>query len=278
VLLCSIMSLTASDLLPSSGQVLEQGTHNELLASPDGAYAALVAAQKLATMDDSNTLANNSSDEEINDPEKKIFTPQEAEDFAANEKPKMLQRASTTGGASLSSEALREGMKGESERAPTLGFLTIFRRLGDINRTETKFYILGLIASICSGMVYVAAPFLARLCLVSDPLMLLLLPFRPLATLRSVSSMVKVTQRIAFKPYLCSFDPSANVLLLRPIPQRSPTSHSTTPRTEDENRSEVDSGTSSWPSSLASPSSFRTTPSSVCTLAVVPLDSILDRC
>jgi ATP-binding cassette subfamily B (MDR/TAP) protein 1 len=137
----------------SSGQVLEQGTHNKLLASPDGAYAALVSAQKLATMDDSTTLANNSSDDEINDPEKKIFTPEEAEDFAAHEKPKMLTRAST-GGASLSSEALK-GVKGESERGKTLNYGIIFKRLFDINRSETKYYILGIIMSCCSGMVYV---------------------------------------------------------------------------------------------------------------------------
>lgn len=133
------------------GEVLEQGTHNELLDA-EGPYSQLVLAQKLATQEDADTLADSPQPEAANDPEKKIFTPEQAEAFAANEKPQLLARTSTRG--SISSKIIQERMKGESERGPVLSYPTIFRRMAIINKQEKNYYIFGFIASILSGCVY----------------------------------------------------------------------------------------------------------------------------
>ncbi|KAI0073491.1 P-loop containing nucleoside triphosphate hydrolase protein [Panus rudis PR-1116 ss-1] len=134
------------------GVVLESGTHNELLANADGAYARLVAAQKLRDArekeankqrgdDDSDTAA---SDE-----------PEDMEKQAASEIP--LGRTNTRrSGRSLASEILEQRNKEKNQEKKDYSMVYLFRRMGRINRASWKKYLFGAIAASMTGMVYPA--------------------------------------------------------------------------------------------------------------------------
>ena len=161
------------------GQVLEQGTHAELLRDTQGPYAKLVAAQKLKEQQMQDNEINTSGTNTPlppgyggvtqggehgfeTDPTAMMKARMKAhadkekqiEEDAAREKP--LGRSDTS--KSLASEILKQrlaaegGAKGEKE----YGMWYILRRMIIVNKDSWRFYALGFTAATCTGMVYPA--------------------------------------------------------------------------------------------------------------------------
>jgi ATP-binding cassette subfamily B (MDR/TAP) protein 1 len=132
------------------GQVLEQGTHTQLLADPEGSYARLVQAQRLREAEhrDDEFEANFEGEETT---EKKQAT---AIEIAA-EKEEPLGRATTS--RSLASEILEQRRRGQgSVQEKQYGTRDMFMRMGTINKESIPLYIIGCLAAMCTGMVYPA--------------------------------------------------------------------------------------------------------------------------
>ncbi|KAI0346005.1 P-loop containing nucleoside triphosphate hydrolase protein [Trametopsis cervina] len=135
------------------GLVLESGTHNELLAQENGAYARLVNAQKLRearerTVQDDESTAHGSQEGELKAEEEDV------ERQAEKEIP--LGRSNT--GRSLASEIIEQKNKEKEshnkENKYSLFFL--FKRMGKINSDSWKLYMIGAIAAFLTGAVYPA--------------------------------------------------------------------------------------------------------------------------
>ncbi|KAF9533188.1 multidrug resistance protein 1 [Crepidotus variabilis] len=129
------------------GLVLEQGSHNDLLAM-DGAYARLVQAQKLREGKDQAAL-------EVGEAE----STSEAEDMekmAAEEVP--LGRKNTR--QSLASEILEQRRQAAESSGKNedddFSLPYLFKRMAPLIRDQWKNYGFGIIAAICTGVVYPA--------------------------------------------------------------------------------------------------------------------------
>ncbi|KAI0050297.1 P-loop containing nucleoside triphosphate hydrolase protein [Auriscalpium vulgare] len=128
------------------GVIIEKGKHNELLADENGAYARLVAAQKLReAKEEEATGPGGSESDSKEDAEKEDF-----EKEAADEVP--LGRRDTR--RSLASEILEQRKREPQEENYTWSYL--FRRMGAINQKEWKRYLLGAIFASMTGAVYPA--------------------------------------------------------------------------------------------------------------------------
>ncbi|WWD08398.1 hypothetical protein V865_006510 [Kwoniella europaea PYCC6329] len=142
-------------LVMGGGEILEQGTHNELLANENGPYAQLVANQRLAQEAVEDSL-------KVTPPEDQALsrvksTP--ATDWPIKEKEfSELKRAIT--GRSLASAALdditarREAEALEEDKLPSS--FGMYLRLLKLNSKQKNWYFFGTIGAICSGMVYPA--------------------------------------------------------------------------------------------------------------------------
>ncbi|KAG9035874.1 GTPase-activating protein [Tulasnella sp. UAMH 9824] len=128
------------------GDILEQGTHNQLLANPDGPYAQLVSAQKLKGQDPE------SRDSEA--AEGGLMSAKEVEDTLAEEVPEALKRTGT--GRSLASEALERKRLEQGEEKGPYGMVYLIKRMALLDREDRSVYIRGGIASICDGLTYPA--------------------------------------------------------------------------------------------------------------------------
>jgi len=118
------------------GQLLEQGTHNELL-SANGAYARLVQAQKLRdTTDDVGDIKDSD----------------DIEKAAREEVP--LGRKNT--GHSLSSEIMEQKKQAEKGKEPDYSLTYLFFRMGKIIKESWRSYLFGSIGAIVTGGVYPA--------------------------------------------------------------------------------------------------------------------------
>lgn len=137
------------------GLILESGTHNELLSNENGAYARLVAAQKLrderekqaqieeeANSTDSITAA---SDEGGADAAAKEA---EAIEKAAREEVPLSREKSSQ---SLASEILKQKLteKDEAEKRYSMPYL--MKRMALINKENWRRYLIGTIAAICES-------------------------------------------------------------------------------------------------------------------------------
>jgi ATP-binding cassette subfamily B (MDR/TAP) protein 1 len=130
-----------------SGEILEQGTHNDLLADENGPYAQLVFNQKLSQTAAINIKGPSESDERLDSPhdEKTPGFPD-------------LNRATT--GRSLASAAMdhvrarKEEEEAEEDKIPSMWKL--YSRLIKINKEDKWLYILGTIGAIANGLVYPA--------------------------------------------------------------------------------------------------------------------------
>ena len=132
------------------GQVLEHGTHAQLLADPEGPYARLVQAQRLREAEQrGEDVESQSEDEEVT--AKKGAS---AIEIAAEEE-EPLGRVNTS--RSLASEILEQRRREQgSGKERQYGTRDMFLRMGTINRDSITLYILGCLAAMCTGMVYPA--------------------------------------------------------------------------------------------------------------------------
>lgn len=130
------------------GLVLESGTHSELLANENGAYARLVNAQRLREArekqgtgtDDDSTAAGSHEDQKAEE--------EDIEKQAEREIP--LGRSNT--GRSLASEILEQKTKAVGPpKDSKYGLFYLFRRMGRINRDAWRFYALGAAAALCAS-------------------------------------------------------------------------------------------------------------------------------
>ncbi|KAL7417152.1 ste6-like protein [Mrakia frigida] len=141
-------------LVMGGGEVLEMGTHNDLLES-GGAYATLVTAQQLAAAVDKKSGEEDEGAHQDHDADPQGMSSADARDFAANEKP-ALER-STTGKSSLSSQILKSKTTGSSTAGnEVIGYPTIAKRFWKINNDCRMYYIVGFITSALGGCVYPA--------------------------------------------------------------------------------------------------------------------------
>ncbi|WVQ85989.1 hypothetical protein IAT38_008157 [Cryptococcus sp. DSM 104549] len=136
-------------LVMGGGEILEQGTHNELLADNNGPYAQLVNAQKLA-----QEAAKESSQPADLDPS-----------LAKTETDALMPALDrSTTGKSLSSLAMgkiqdqREADAADQARLPPT--LSIYKRLLKMYWVKKRFYITGAVCTMASGMVYPAVAIL----------------------------------------------------------------------------------------------------------------------
>lgn len=145
------------------GEVLESGSHNDLLNSPDGAYARLVLAQKLAAANEKAEAlgeVDNSSDEQLTlegrTPVESLRRADSLEGEKVQEHRLKLERTAT-GGASLSSQVLAERKERNVRDDSAIPYRILSRRMAVINRESWRLYVFGFIASILSGCVYRAS-------------------------------------------------------------------------------------------------------------------------
>ncbi|KAG7440875.1 P-loop containing nucleoside triphosphate hydrolase protein [Guyanagaster necrorhizus] len=129
------------------GLVIEQGTHQQLLAKEGGAYARLVQAQKLRESDEAAAVAAGEDTDEEED------APKDMEKVAREEVP--LGRRNT--GQSLASQILEQKKKErEGDKEPAHSMYYLFKRMGKINKSQWRKYFLGTIFATMTGMVYPA--------------------------------------------------------------------------------------------------------------------------
>lgn len=124
------------------GEVLESGTHHELLRDPNGPYAKLVQAQQLRDAE--------RGDEEIDDDQslQKQKDVDAMEEAAAKEVP--LGRAHTKG--SLASEIIEKRQKTQGQTVQRQYTLyESFRRMAVLNQHNQRYYYVGVIAAMATG-------------------------------------------------------------------------------------------------------------------------------
>ncbi|EJC99281.1 P-loop containing nucleoside triphosphate hydrolase protein [Fomitiporia mediterranea MF3/22] len=132
------------------GVVLERGTHDELLANPDGHYARLVQAQKLRATeqraeDEDSVVIALEGDENGKESCRDCAT-------EAQEKTPLGRKSF---GRSLERESAEKRLK-EKATEKDLDLLYIFKRFGAIQSDVWKSYAIGGVFAILNGLVYPA--------------------------------------------------------------------------------------------------------------------------
>lgn len=132
------------------GELIESGTHDELLANSDGAYARLVNAQKLREQEP--------ADDNVTDPDALLETTTPAatlETIEEDEKAISLLDSEdglkrvNTGNRSIASEALSRRNRFRKEKEQTeYGMVYLFKRMGAINSDDKGIYIWGTLGAI----------------------------------------------------------------------------------------------------------------------------------
>lgn len=136
------------------GIILEQGTHNELLAKPDGAYAGLVHAQEIRGRDVIDSVVDDELDEE------KLTSMGGTLDKVASLKgekaempagmSRMLSKKSVTSMLAKRGEDLEKGQTGKRR-----SLFYLLYRLALINKDKIwTLYVPGVICAVGSGAVY----------------------------------------------------------------------------------------------------------------------------
>ena len=121
------------------GRVLERGKHDELLSSEDGAYARLVAAQRIREARDEIDVTDvvPAGQESC---EKAVESSADIEKAAMEEVP--LGRRNTS--RSLASEIVEQRKSQRlSKREKDYSLFYLFKRMGRINKGEWKKYLFG---------------------------------------------------------------------------------------------------------------------------------------
>ncbi|KAK7056875.1 hypothetical protein VNI00_002592 [Paramarasmius palmivorus] len=125
------------------GLVLESGTHEELLANENGAYYKLVQSQKLREAAEVT---------DIPEDEKEDAKADEVADFVKEEVP--LGRKNTN--RSLASEILEQKQKEKKPEEDDYSLFYLFKRMGIINKSEWRRYVVGVIFACLTGCVFPA--------------------------------------------------------------------------------------------------------------------------
>ncbi|KAG7091765.1 hypothetical protein E1B28_008167 [Marasmius oreades] len=125
------------------GRLIEQGSHNDLLANEEGSYFKLVQAQKLREAAEAEVNAG-----EVDGDATALPTPEQIEKQLEEEVP--LGRKETS--RSLASEILEKKVQEVQEEDYNLFYL--FRRMGALNESEWKRYVLAVITATLSGFIY----------------------------------------------------------------------------------------------------------------------------
>ncbi|KLT44927.1 multidrug resistance protein 1 [Cutaneotrichosporon oleaginosum] len=145
-------------IVMGGGEIIEQGTHNELLDSPNGAYALLVQNQKLSQKA-ADDAGDDVSDDEEEDVDEVTAGPDSPFQERTNFDPPTRKLSRQITGRSIASAALEQrrlDRENGEKAARKVPFMKLFFRLLKLNRDQWKLYALGLIGAICSGMVYPA--------------------------------------------------------------------------------------------------------------------------
>jgi ATP-binding cassette, subfamily B (MDR/TAP), member 1 len=129
-----------------SGVVLEEGTHEQLLARQDGAYADLVKAQQLRERE---TVDDNIYDgEEVHD------------DKLVSDIEKATQKEASLGLRETASRSIAsenfEKRQIDEHRQPIRSIPYLFSRIAKLNRDTWPTYLVGSAFAIVSGMVFPA--------------------------------------------------------------------------------------------------------------------------
>ncbi|WVR08476.1 hypothetical protein IAU60_005531 [Kwoniella sp. DSM 27419] len=143
-------------LVMGGGEILEQGTHNELLANESGPYSQLVVNQKLAQEQAAEALAVVEPEEDIAPAEnlKRMPSVSPTTEKAMPDLKRALTGRSLASAAMVDITARREAEAAEGDKIP--GAFGLYKRLILLNREQKGIYLMGGIGAICSGMVYPA--------------------------------------------------------------------------------------------------------------------------
>lgn len=132
------------------GELIEAGTHDELLSNPDGAYARLVNAQKLREQQPADEDEGNAA------PDATLGAITPGGPSASNEEKtasSLRDNASVKGsltrgsGRSVASEVLSKRRRLDNDEQSEYGILYLFSRMGKINRDDKRIYIFGALAA-----------------------------------------------------------------------------------------------------------------------------------
>lgn len=143
-------------LVMGEGEIIEQGTHYSLLADENGAYAKLVANQKLSQQA-ADHLPEDVEADVIDEDE--VFVPGPASPLASPRDEKQLKLIRSTTGRSIASQILeQQRLKREEidKRRDKIPFMKLFIRLLKLNKEYWPSYVLGTLGAIASGLVYPA--------------------------------------------------------------------------------------------------------------------------
>ncbi|EJU03193.1 multidrug resistance protein 1 [Dacryopinax primogenitus] len=139
------------------GQVLEHGTHNDLLSREDGPYARLVNAQKLRERQGGDDLEEDEDSEgQATKPSGPLMTDAEAAAAAEAEIPLKRTGTGRSVGSDIMEQRRQAGLLPEQQLEKDYDFIYLFKRMGMLNRDALRLYGFGTIFAICTGMVYPA--------------------------------------------------------------------------------------------------------------------------
>ncbi|GMK54477.1 hypothetical protein CspeluHIS016_0110630 [Cutaneotrichosporon spelunceum] len=144
-------------IVMGGGEIIEQGTHNQLLDSENGAYALLVQNQKLSqkAAEDAGEDVTDDEEEDVDE----IVSPGSPLSERDGFEPPTRKLSRQITGRSVASAALeqrRRAREDEEKASRKVPFMKLFVRLLKLNRAQWKLYAMGFVGSICSGMVYPA--------------------------------------------------------------------------------------------------------------------------
>ncbi|KAI6129641.1 ste6-like protein, partial [Pisolithus croceorrhizus] len=130
----------------NEGAVLERGAHEELIAR-NGPYAGLVQAQKLREAKEVQVNAEVNADIAV------VSNAQDQEGVIEDEIPLARRETQQSVTSDLAHQKNEERGKAEINEN-SYGLLYLFKRVGSLNPDGCRFYVIGAIAAMTTGMVF----------------------------------------------------------------------------------------------------------------------------